>query len=111
DTDLRAAAQRLGGKAVIESIGIVDDRAVDADDEVAGLDTGAGRGTAGSDAGDQGAARPLQPEAFGDFRRHVLELGAEPWTLDCGAPALGGGNHHPHHVRWDGEADALRAAG
>ena len=68
-------------------------------------------GTAGGKARDQGAARPLQPEAFGDLRRHVLELGAEPWTLDRGAAALGGGNHHPHHVRRDGEADALRAAG
>src|SRR5208282_1744692 len=111
DTDLRAVTQRLGGKAVIEGIGIVDDRAVDADDQVAGLDTGAGRGTAGSDVGDQGTARPLQPEAFGDLRRHALELGAEPWTLDRSAAALGGRNHHPYHVRRNGEADALRAAG
>ena len=49
EADLRRAAERLGGETIIEGIGIIDDRAVDADDEVAGLEAGARRRTLGGE--------------------------------------------------------------
>ncbi len=109
--NLGIAAQRFGGKAIVEGIGIVDDGAVDADDHVAGLDAGARGRAGGCDIRHQGAARALEAETVGNLRRHLLQLGAEPRPFDRGAAALGGGHHHAHHIGGDGKADALRAAG
>ena len=67
--------------------------------------------TVGDDTCDQCAARPLQTEAIGDVRRHLLEFGAEPGPLDRPAAALRGGDHHPNHIGGDGKANALRPAG
>src|SRR5262249_54167904 len=54
-------------------------------------------------------AWPLEAHAFSDFGGDLLELGAKPGALDRAAAALGRGDHNAHHVRWDGEADTLRA--
>src|SRR5271170_750958 len=85
EADPRDPAERLGGEAVIERVRIVDRRAVDTDDEVAGLDPRTRGGTVGDKAGDERAARPLQSEAFGDFRRDFLKLCPEPRPLHRGA--------------------------
>ena len=84
--------------------------AVDADNQIAGLDPGARGRTAGGDIRHQRAARPLEPETVGDLRRHFLQPGAEPRPLDRGAAAPGRSDHDAHHVRRDRKADALRAA-
>ena len=79
--DLRGAAERLGGEAIVEGVRIVDFGAVDADNDVAGLDAGMRGGAAGNDACDQRAARARQPEAVGDVGGDLLKLGAEPRPL------------------------------
>ena len=81
DAELRGAAERLGGEAVVEGVGVVDRLAVDDDDQVAGLEAGARGGAAAVHGGDQRAGRPLEAEALGDLRRHRLQPGAEPGPL------------------------------
>ncbi len=109
--ELRRAAERLGGEAVIEGVGIVDFLPVDRDDDVAGLEAGLRRRAFRHDIGDERAGRALQPHAVGDVGGDRLQLGAEPGPLHRAAAALGRGHDDAHHVGGNGKADALRAAG
>src|SRR5262249_61587242 len=110
DPELRGAAQWFGGEAITECIRVVDAGAINANGQIAGFEPGLFRGAAGNDARHQCAARALLSHAVGDIGRHDLKLGAKPWPLDRGAAALGRGHDDTHHVGWNGEADALRAA-
>ncbi len=111
DAELRLAAHRLGGEAIVEGVGIVDRLSVHFDDEIAGAQARARRRAARGDGVDQRSGRPLQAEAVGDVRRHRLQLGAEPRPAHHGGAAPGRRDHRPHHVRRDRKADALRTAG
>src|SRR5579872_1752851 len=57
----------------------IDDRcAVEGGDYVAALDAGRLRGAALKHLGNQGTGGTLQPERFGNFRRHLLDVNPEP---------------------------------
>ena len=109
--DLRGAAERPRGEAIVERVGIVDRLPFDRDDQVGRFQPGARGRTVRRDIGDQRAVRQFQPQRLGDFRRHRLQLRAQPRPLDRLAAALGGRHHDAHHVGRNRKADALRAAG
>ena len=110
DAEPRGAADRLGGKAILEGIGVLDLQSIDGSDEVAGLEARARGGTRWRHAGDQRAGWTLESQTVGNFGRYPLQSRAKPRTPDRGAAALCRGDHDLHHVRRNGETDALRAA-
>ena len=109
--DLRAAAERTGGEAIIKAVGIVDGLAVDRDHQIGQFQPCPRRRAARRDIGDQRAGGNAKPQRLGDLGRHRLQPGAEPRPLHRLAAALGGGDDDAHHVGGDRKADALRAAG
>ena len=88
DAELGAAAERLGGEAVVEGVGVVDRLAVDGDDQVAGLQAARAAGLVGVTLGDQRAGRALEAEALGDLRRHRLQLAPSQGRLTALPPLL-----------------------
>ena len=109
--DLRRTAERTRRKTVIEGIGIVDRLPVDRDDQIRRFQSSPRRRTVRDHAGDQCSGRQLEPERFGDLRRHRLQARAKPRPLDGLAAALRRSHDDAHHVGRDRKTDALRSAG
>src|SRR5262249_14213927 len=103
----RMTADRLGSEAVVERIGVIDRLPIDSGDEAAVLEARLRCGAGRRDARHQRAGRALDPETFGDLWRDRLQPRAQPRTLDRGAPAFRRSDDDLHHVRRNGEADAL----
>ena len=110
DAELGLAAERLGGEAVVERIRIVDRLAVDADDQVAGLEAGARRRAPVRDARDQRAGRPLEPELSAISAVTACSSAPSQGRLHRAAAALGGGDHHraPCWREWQSRCLASR---
>jgi hypothetical protein len=79
---LTAGAGRETADGAGEFLGILDRLAIDAGDDVTGLDAGLGRRTVRLRFRHQRAFRLLHAEAVGDVRRHRLDLDADPAAAD-----------------------------
>src|ERR1043165_7255858 len=88
---------------------LVDRLAVEADDDVAGLEAGLLRRAAGLDLGDERAARSVEAEGLGERRRYFLHADAEASALDLAVreQLLLDADRR---IDRDGEGDALEAA-
>ena len=110
DDDVDLLADRGVGHHARQILRLLDVLAVELDDDVAGLDARRLRRALVVDAGDQGAARGLDVEAFGDLVGDGLDADAEPAAAQLAElPELI--DHAGHRLRGHREADADRAAG
>src|SRR4029079_9407302 len=94
---------------VEDRVGIPHLEAIDADDDIAELQSRLGCGTVVGETYDNSAGDAIQFEVRGHFARHGLALAPEPRPLDL---AAGNGivRDQGHEVRGDGKADADRPA-
>jgi hypothetical protein len=110
DDDIDFLADRGVGDDARQILRLLDVLAVEGDDDVAGLDAGGLRRALVVDAGDQGAARRLDVEAFGDLVGDLLDADAEPAAAKLAelAQLI---DHAGHGLGGHRKADADRAAG
>ncbi len=109
DDDVDLLADGGVGDHARQILRLLDVLAVELDDDVAGLDARGLRRALVLDAGDQGAARGLDVEAFGDLVGDLLDADAEPAAAQLAElPELI--DHAGHRLRGHGKADADRAA-
>ena len=108
--DVDFLADRGVGDDARQILWFLDVLAVELDDDVARLDAGGFGRALVVDAGDQGAARGLDVEAFGDFVGDLLDADAEPAAAKLAelAQLI---DHAGNRLRGHREADADRAAG
>ena len=92
--ELRGAAERLGGEAVVERIRIVDRLAVDRHDQVAGLQARARRRALWRDARDQRAGGPLSPMLSAMSGVTACSLAPSHGRFTVVPPPLRRGDHH-----------------
>src|SRR6202171_3132190 len=110
DDNLDFPADRGVGDDARQILWLLDVLAVELDHDVAGLDAGGLGRALVLDAGDQGAARGLDVEAFGDLVGALLDADAEPAAAQLAElPELI--DHAGHRLGGHREADADRAAG
>src|SRR6266481_1443913 len=109
DDDIDFLADRGVGHDARQVLWLLDVLAVELDHDIAGLDPRGFRRTLVLDAGDQGAARGLDVEAFGDLIGDLLDADAEPAAAKLAElPELI--DHADHRLRGHRKADADRAA-
>src|SRR3954454_18352339 len=104
---------RAGGETAdrtSEFTGVLDRLAVDRLDDIAGFNAGLGSRAVGLRFGNERTFRLLQPEAFGNIRRHRLNLDANPAAADA-ALVLELSNDALDGRCGDRECDAHAAAG
>src|SRR5262249_29616814 len=78
DDDLDLLADRRVGNDARQVAHFLDVAPVELDDHVAGLDAAGLRGPLLVDTGNEGAARRLHAQTFGDLVVHLLDRDAEP---------------------------------
>src|SRR6202051_821841 len=110
DDDVDLLADRGVGDHARQILRLLDVLAVELDDDVAGLDPCRFRRALVLDAGDQGAARGLDVEAFGDLVGDGLDADAEPAAAEF-AELPQRIDDAGHRLRRHRKADADRTAG
>src|SRR5216683_2937116 len=109
DDDIDLLADRGVGHDARQVLRFLDVLAVELDDDIARLDAGGLRRALVLDAGDQGAARRLDAEAFGDLVGDLLDADAEPAAAEL-AELPQRIDHAGDGLRRHRKADADRAA-
>src|SRR6185312_5243816 len=110
DHHLDFLADRRVGNDARQIAHLLDVAAVELDDHVARLDTGGLGRALVVDAGDQGAARRIDAEAFRDLGIDLLDAHAEP-TAPHFFELAQLFDHRHHRLRGHRKADTDRAAG
>src|SRR5260221_10403261 len=82
DGDVDLAIDRRFSDQSRQIVELVDLMPIELDDDIALLDAGTRRRAVCRDIGNERPALAGQAEAAGDFRRHLLDLNAEPATVD-----------------------------
>src|SRR5262249_19573319 len=108
-SELRSAAEPLGGEPVLEGFRLLYRLVVDADHHVARLEARASGRAFFMHVLDQRTAWAVEPKRFSEVLGYRLERRAEPRPLHRAALQRGL-NHEPHHVGRNRKSNALRPA-
>src|SRR5260221_3575485 len=109
DGDVDPAMDRRFSYQSRQIVKLLDLMPIELDDDIALRDAGTCCRAVCRDVGNECAALAGQAEAAGDFRRHLLDLNAEPAAVNLAVLAQLR-DHSLGEVRRDGEADADAAA-